>query len=69
MTICVARHGQTNINAEHRSQDRRIGKSLNTIEIEQVMKVGENFKVETIYDDYLKRTLPNCGYKKYILKK
>ena len=29
----------------------------------------ENFKVETIYDDYLKLASPNCEYKKYILKK
>ena len=29
----------------------------------------ENFKVETIYDDYLKLASPNCEYKKYIIKK
>ena len=29
----------------------------------------ENFKVETIYDDYLKLASPNCGYKKYVLEK
>ena len=29
----------------------------------------ENFKVETIYDHYLKLASPNCGDRKYILKK
>lgn len=27
----------------------------------------EGFKVETIYDDYLKLASPNCGYKKYTI--
>ena len=60
MTIYVARHGQTSINAEHGAQGRRIGKSLNIIGVEQVMKLGENFKVEIIYNDYLKLTLLKC---------
>ena len=27
----------------------------------------DGFKVETIYDDYLKLASENCGYKKYII--
>ena len=53
MIIYVARHGQTNINAEHRAQGRRSGKPLNTVGIEQVMKLGEKFKEENIKFDYI----------------
>ena len=53
MIIYIARHGQTDINAEHRAQGRKSGKPLNTIGVKQAMELGEKFKKENIEFDYI----------------
>ena len=53
MIIYVSRHGQTDINAEHRAQCRKNGKPLNTIGVKQAMELGEKFKEENIKFDYI----------------
>ena len=53
MIVYIARHGQTDINAEHRAQGRKSGKPLNTIGVKQAMELGEKFKEENIEFDYI----------------
>lgn len=48
MIIYIARHGQTDINTEHRAQGRKNGKPLNTIGVEQAMELGKRFKEENL---------------------
>lgn len=53
MIIYIARHGQTDINAEHKAQGRKSGKPLNTIGVKQAMELGEKFKEENVEFDYI----------------
>ena len=53
MIIYVARHGQTDINAQHRAQGRRYGKPLNSVGILQAKELGRKFEEQKIKFDYI----------------
>ena len=52
MNLYIVRHGQTELNAEHRAQGRN-GKPLNEVGIEQAKELKKKFKKENIKFDYI----------------
>lgn len=53
MNLYIVRHGQTNINAEHRAQGRRNGEPLNEVGIQQANELKKKFEEEQIVFDYI----------------
>lgn len=53
MNLYIVRHGQTNVNAEHRAQGRRNGKPLNEVGIQQANELRKKFEEEQIAFDYI----------------
>lgn len=51
MNLYIVRHGQTELNAEHRAQGRN-GKALNKVGIEQAKELKKKFEKENIKFDY-----------------
>lgn len=52
MNLYIVRHGQTELNAEHRAQGRN-GKPLNEVGIEQAKELKKKFEKENIKFDYI----------------
>lgn len=53
MNLYIVRHGQTNVNAEHRAQGRRNGEPLNDIGIQQANELKQKFLEEHVEFDYI----------------
>ncbi len=53
MYLYVVRHGQTNLNTEHRAQERKNGGPLNEVGIEQARELKKKFEEEQIVFDYI----------------
>lgn len=53
MDLYIVRHGQTNVNAEHRAQGRKNGESLNEIGVQQAKELKKKFDEENIVFDYI----------------
>ena len=52
MNLYIVRHGQTELNAEHRAQGRN-GNALNKVGIEQARELKKKFEKENIKFDYI----------------
>lgn len=53
MGLYIVRHGQTNLNAEHRAQGRKNGEPLNEVGVQQAKELKKKFDEEKLIFDYI----------------